>query len=80
MGSPSNAVVMKRGPSLLQGLTTPMWQASVKGAQARWLNSPLVYKRAWPCWPTIAPYGWSLSRISVTKSVDDPTSFTLVGS
>jgi hypothetical protein len=54
MGSPSNAVVMKRGPSLLQGMTTPMWQASVKGAQARWLNSPLVYKRAWPCWPTIA--------------------------
>jgi hypothetical protein len=54
MGSPSNAVVMKRGPSLLQGMTTPTWQASVKGVQARWLNSPLVYKRAWPCWPTIA--------------------------
>jgi hypothetical protein len=51
MGSPSNAVVMKRGPSLLQGMTTPTWQASVKGAQARWLNSPLVYKRAWPCGP-----------------------------
>jgi hypothetical protein len=35
MGSPSHAVVMKRGPSLLQGMTTPTWQASVKGAQAR---------------------------------------------
>jgi hypothetical protein len=43
MGSPSNAVVMKRGPSLLQGMTTLTWQVSVKGAQARWLNSPLVY-------------------------------------
>jgi len=42
MGSPSHAVVMKRGPSLRQGMTTPTWQASVKGAQARWLNSPMV--------------------------------------
>jgi hypothetical protein len=54
MGSPSHAVVMTRGPSGLQGMTTPTWQASVKGAQVRWLNSPLVYKRAWPCWPTRA--------------------------
>jgi hypothetical protein len=46
MGSPSHAVVLKRGPSLLQGMTIPTWQASVKGAHARWLNSPLEYKRA----------------------------------
>jgi len=35
MGSPSHAVVMKRGPSLRQGMTTPTWQASVKGALAQ---------------------------------------------
>jgi len=44
MGSPSRSVALKRGPSVRQGMTTPTWQASVKGAQARWLNSPLVYK------------------------------------
>jgi hypothetical protein len=35
MGSPRNAVVMKRGPSLLQGMMTPTWQTSVKGALAQ---------------------------------------------
>jgi hypothetical protein len=35
MGSPSPAVVMKTGPSVLQGMTTPTWQVSVKGAQAQ---------------------------------------------
>jgi hypothetical protein len=54
MGLPSQAVVMRRGPRVLQRMTTPTWQARVPGAQARWLNSPLMYKRAWPCWPTIA--------------------------
>jgi hypothetical protein len=43
MGSPtSHGVVMKRGPSLRQGMMTPTWQVRVTGAQARWLNSPLV--------------------------------------
>jgi hypothetical protein len=42
MGLPRQAVVMKRGPSLRQGMTPPAWQASVTGAQARWLNSPMV--------------------------------------
>jgi hypothetical protein len=44
MGSPSNAVVIKRGPSLLQGMTTPTWQASVKGAQGALAQRPAVIK------------------------------------